>query len=87
MFNDLLEEFRYLGFDDFAFADDLAINGADEQRLIAAINVCKRWAIKNNMKINLDKSGIIMWTDKNKRKKEVEGERICGIPIVENTNT
>ena len=34
------------------------------------------------MKINAEKSGIIFWNDKNAKRKEVEKEKISGIPIV-----
>ena len=34
------------------------------------------------MIINTEKSGIIFWKDKNIKRREVEKERISGIPIV-----
>ena len=34
------------------------------------------------MKINLEKSGIIMWKDKNQKRKAIEKEHIEGIPVV-----
>jgi len=33
MFNDLLQEIEQAGFEEFAFADDLAINGKGEEQL------------------------------------------------------
>ena len=59
MFDDLLEELEKYAFDDFAFADDLSINGIGEEQLHKAIEICKKWTEKNNMKINNEKSGII----------------------------
>ena len=40
MFNDLLEEIEKRNFDEFAFADDLAINGKGMEKLEEAIKLC-----------------------------------------------
>ena len=41
MFDDLLRDLKNQGFEDFAFADDLAINGVSEKWLLLAIKTCK----------------------------------------------
>ena len=60
MFDDLLEILQIQGYEDFAFADDLAINGTGKEQLEKAINTCKKWTEENNMKINEEKSGVIL---------------------------
>ena len=82
MFNDLLEVLEANGFADFAFADDLAVNGIDDDQLQKAIDICISWTNENNMQINAEKSGIILWNNKNTKRKVIEKERIKGIPIV-----
>ena len=59
MFNDLLEELEKIGVEVFAYADDLAIHGFDEDKLKQAMKIVEEWIRKNNMKINKKKSGII----------------------------
>ena len=83
MFNDLLELLESKGFDDFAFADDLAVNGTGYDRLNQAIEIIMQWTKENNMQINAEKSGIILWKNKNTNRKVIEKERIKGIPIVQ----
>jgi len=59
MFNDLLEELEKVGVEVFAYADDLAIHGFDEDKLKKVMIVVENWVRKNNMKINKKKSGIL----------------------------
>ena len=82
MFDDLLEELEKYGFEDFAFADDLSVNGIGEEKLHKAIEICMKWTEKNNMKINNDKSGIILWKNKKSRRQSAEKVKIKNIPIV-----
>ena len=43
MFDDLLDILKEQGYEDFAFADDLAINGKGYDKLIKAIEICEGW--------------------------------------------
>ena len=59
MFNDLLLRLEREGFETFAYADDLAIVGFEDDKLERCIEITELWADDNNMTINKKKSGII----------------------------
>ena len=69
MFNDLLEELQKLGFNVYAYADDLAITGISEDHLLFAIETCENWAARNMMTINKKKSGILLHNRKDTNKR------------------
>ena len=80
MFNDLLVELERIGFEVFAYADDLAIVGFEEFRLRKCIEITERWADKNNMRINKKKSGVIFHM-KRGRKDIPSTEKKFGYPV------
>ena len=53
MFDDLIKMVGDMGYEIFAYADDVAVIGLGVNRL------CEKWTIKNKMKINKAKSGVI----------------------------
>ena len=59
MFDDLIKELGDKGYKVFAYADDLAVIGYGKNSLKEVIRICEEWTIRNNMKINREKSGII----------------------------
>jgi hypothetical protein len=60
---DGLDEFCYAV---LAFADDIAIECEDLDRLKAAIGFINRWSAMNHIEVNFDKSGIIVVRDDGK---------------------
>ena len=44
MFNDLIQDLTAVGFNTFAYADDLAITGISDDHLLLAIETCENWA-------------------------------------------
>ena len=52
MFNDLIQKLVDKGYDTFAFADDLAVNSFNDNKLKKAIELIKEWTDENLMKIN-----------------------------------
>ena len=81
MFNDLIKELVKNGFDTFAFADDLAVNGFLDRSMKKAIKIIEKWTDDNKMKINRKKSGIIYHTKKNRKSKDGENRTYMGFPI------
>ena len=67
MFDDLIKDLVKNGFDTFAFADDLAVNGFLDKNLKKAIKIIEKWMNENKMKINRKKSGIIYHTKRNRQ--------------------
>lgn len=68
MFNDLLVRLEQVGIEAFAYADDLAAHGFDEELLNTAIKIIEEWGDENNMKINKKKSGIIFHMKRNSKR-------------------
>ena len=56
------------------FADDTNILGAGLNKLDGAIGVCEQWAIRNQMKLNKNKSKI-MFADSNSKYNQWEKNR------------
>ena len=82
MFNNLLLRLEKEGFEIFAYADDLAIVGFGDDRLMRCIEITELWADENNMKINRKKSGVIF--HKMRGRKDIpEDETKFGYPVKE----
>ena len=81
MFNDLLDRLEKVGLQVFAYADDLAIVGKYNVRLIEATEIIENWTKENKMIINKKKSGI-MFIKKKDQTKLPQSEVISGYPIV-----
>lgn len=84
-FDDIFDDLEKIGVDCFGYCDDLSITGETMEQLKAAIKICEEWTIRNKMKINKLKSGIILHkkdNGKRKAKKKDELKEYESIPIV-----
>ena len=83
-FDDIFDELERIGVDCFGYCDDLSITGENWEQLKQAIKICENWTIKNKMKINKLKSGIILHKKYSKKRKVDKDElkEYEGIPIV-----
>ena len=82
MFNDLIEKLTNLGYEVFAYADDLAIVGIGDEKLRDVIKIVEDWTVENKMEINKKKSGIMIHNRNNLAKRIERKENIEGFPIV-----
>jgi hypothetical protein len=80
MFNDLVDRLSNLGFDVFAYADDLAVIAEGSDKLDELIEIVESWTRENLMKINKKKSGLMMLHSKRGRNKKL-GEFYEDYPI------
>ena len=60
MFNDLMEKLKDNGLNAMAYADDLVIIGVSKANLLKAIDIVEDWVAMNKLKINKDKSGVMI---------------------------
>ena len=65
--NDLIATLDRQGYHVFAYADDIAILGSGEKKLLKAWQTIWNWQLDNQMQVNKKKSGIIMHKGKLKR--------------------
>ena len=68
MFNDLMVKLNNQQFIALAYADDLAIVGNKNNRLLQAIYIIKVWSTNNNIQITKKKSGILLHNNSHKSK-------------------
>ena len=59
MFNDLISELDSLGFEVFAYADDLAVIIESSAQRDTLLDIAEQWAERSNMRINKKKSAFI----------------------------
>ena len=79
MFNDLINLLEGMGLQVYAYADDLAIIGTGREQLELVIQTIEKWISANKLKLNKNKSGVILHK---KRRTKPKGEKnILGIPI------
>ena len=70
-----------MGYEVFAYADDLAIVGYHKAKLKKCIRTAEKWADENNMTINRKKSGIIFHMKRSKYMDPNKEELFKGYPI------
>ena len=75
--NDLINELDKNSFDVLAYADDLCILCEGRNQLNNVINIIDKWSELNDIKINKNKSGIMILKNDIK-----EGDNIKGYPII-----
>ena len=71
--NDLINTLDKNVFEILAYADDIAIICENKNQLLKAMDIIDIWANSNNIKINKDKSGIIILQHNNNKDKNING--------------
>ena len=71
--NDLIDILDKNVFEILAYADDIAIICKDKEQLLKAMDIIDNWANNNNIKINKNKSGIIILQHNNNKDKNING--------------
>ena len=71
--NDLINNLDKNVFEILAYADDIAIICKNKNELLNSMEIIDKWALNNNIKINKNKSGIIILQHNNNKDKNING--------------
>ena len=84
--DELLIRLDKAGYHVFAYADDIAITGSGEKKLLKAWQTIWNWQLDSEMRVNRKKSGIMLHKGTLKKLKVIDGQKVhkkSGIPLVE----